>query len=306
MPANIWLNDFSFEGLNVRVRKTGALVPVEPGTISETLAWMRFYLAVEAQTAFQTPTGPRIWFGPDQPRPWYLIWAATRLAGLPIVRDPKDADLGVFFEDVTTSAAPSVPGLRVLNQDCGDVSKSRVSDVFEQVTGRALNLDPSTASGPIVAKSEKNGAHDGQIVQAPCPANSGVVYQHLIDNIAPDGQVEDLRCPTVGGEVPVVFLKRRSHERRFENANAQVRMLDPMQVFSATERAMISDFCQAMGLDWGGLDILRDRRTRQLWIVDVNKTDMGPPTALALDDKKKAVGQIAKALRQYVERLTGA
>jgi hypothetical protein len=306
MPANIWLNDFSFEGLNVRVHKTGALVPVEPGTISETMAWLRFYAAVELKTAGRTSSGPKIWFGPDHPRPWYLIWAASRLALLPIVRNADDADLGIFFEDVTTSEPPIKSGLKVLNGECGDVSKTRVSDVFQSVTGRALNVDPESFNGTIVAKSEKNGAHDGRLISAPCPAEAGLVYQKLIDNSAADGLVEDLRCPTVGGEIPVVFLKRRSIDHRFENANSEVKMLDPKIVFNADERAMISQFCEAMGLDWGGLDILKDRKTRELWIVDVNKTDMGPPTALPLDQKMRAASRIAGALRTYVERLTGA
>jgi hypothetical protein len=53
-------------------------------------------------------------------------------------------------------------------------------------------------------------------------------------------------------------------------------------------------------MDWGGLDILRDRRTKQIYIVDANKTDMGPPLALPLADKMRATRLLASALRRYV------
>lgn len=301
MPANIWLDDFKFEGTAVRVRKTGALVPVEPGTIGETLSWLWFYLALEARTAFRTKSGPRLWFAPDKPRPWYLIWAVRRLAGLPLAGNPSQADLGMCFEDETVCTVPTPPQLDMINGQCPDVSKSRVAAVFEQVTGRALSVDPSAYHATMVAKSEKNGAHDGRLVDGPCAGTPGLVYQKLIDASASDGMVEDLRCPTVGGQIPVVFMKRRPISQRFENANSEVRLLDPNQVFSADERAMIADFCKAMGLDWGGLDILRERGTGDLWIVDVNKTDMGPPTALPLNDKMRATRTLAHAFRQFVE-----
>lgn len=49
-----------------------------------------------------------------------------------------------------------------------------------------------------------------------------------------------------------------------------------------------------MRLDFGGLDILRDKQTGRIYIVDVNKTDMGPPFALPLKEKLRAVDIIAK------------
>ena len=55
-----------------------------------------------------------------------------------------------------------------------------------------------------------------------------------------------------------------------------------------------------MGRDWGGVDILRDAKTGRLYIVDVNKTDMGPPLALPLRHKLRAVKTLGLALRKAV------
>jgi len=52
-----------------------------------------------------------------------------------------------------------------------------------------------------------------------------------------------------------------------------------------------------MHLDWGGLDILRDASDGRIYIVDVNKTDMGPPLALPMKEKLSAVKTLGQALR---------
>ena len=303
MTSTLWWRDFRYADGVMHVKKTGAAVPVEPGVIGETLAWMIFHARVEAERLGRRADGPRIWFAPDAPRPWYLIWPAAQLAGLRLVARPEGADLGFFFEDLTHSDPPATRGgLSMINAACTDVSKSRVAQVFEQVSGRALAVDPEIWTGSMVGKSERNGAHDGRVETGPRPAG-GLVWQRLIDNTAADGCVEDLRCPTVGGEIDVVFIKRRPVARRFENHNSAVSLAEAGAVFSADERALISRFCAAMGLEWGGIDVLRDRRDGSIWIVDVNRTDMGPPTALPLRDKLASARRIGTRLRAYAQRL---
>ncbi|PWE16975.1 hypothetical protein DDZ18_09715 [Marinicauda salina] len=303
MTATAWWRDFEVRDGAMRVRKTGVTLPLGPGLAAEFLNWLIYHLRIEAARRDVRADGPRVWFAPDRPRPWYLVWPVVQLAGLRLADSPADADLAFFFEDATTGAPPEPAGLRVLNGGCGDVSKSHVAAVFESVSGRRLALDPGRARGPVVEKSEINGAHDGRIVTAPLAPRPERVYQRLVDAVADDGCVEDLRCPTIGGEIPLVFMKRRPAERRFENANTEVRLLETQAVFSPDEIAFLKRFLAAMRLDWGGVDVLRDRRDGALWIVDVNKTDMGPPIALPLRDKMTATRRLARALRGYADRL---
>ncbi|MEO1040452.1 MAG: hypothetical protein AAFX09_13005 [Pseudomonadota bacterium] len=303
MISTAWWRDFHYEDGVMHVKKTGAEVPVEPGVVGETLNWMVFHARVEVERRRIRRDGPRIWFAPDRPRPWYLIWPVVQLAGFRQAYSPEEADLGFFFEDLTESTPPLAPsGLPLINADCPDVSKSAVGRVFQQVTGRALKVDPTRWDGPMVGKSERNGAHDGRIESGP-RAGDGLTWQRLVDNTAPDGCVEDLRCPTVGGEIDVVYLKRRPLEKRFENHNSEVRLLNAADAFSDQERDMIRRFCAAMKLEWGGLDVLRDRRDGALWIVDVNKTDMGPPIALSISDKLDSTRRLGTMLRRHAERI---
>lgn len=65
---------------------------------------------------------------------------------------------------------------------------------------------------------------------------------------------------------------------------------------------LIVSACQAgtaiqrsIGLDWGGVDVLRDRSSGRIYIVDANKTDMGPPVALKLGAKLRATRRMAQA-----------
>lgn len=299
-----WINDFEWEWGRLRVKKTGAIVPFSKAIRSEVLAWFDFYFAVTR--AQREPGAPfTIAFAPDRPRPWYLVWPVLRLAGARFVNDPADADIVMQFEDVTRPTpveAPAKTRGRLMNFRCTDVSKTRVAEAFEAAFGYSLAVDPAAHSGDAVEKSEENGAHDGRIVQCPTAARPGRVYQRVVDNSIegrPD-LVEDIRTPTIGGKPAIVFLKRRRISDRFANANVEVVVAKPEDVYSQAELEAIERFTQILGLDWGGLDVLRDAREGRLYIVDANKTDMGPPTALPLAEKLHATRVMARAFRAYV------
>jgi hypothetical protein len=191
-------------------------------------------------------------------------------------------------------------GAQLINFGCPDVSKTRIAAAFEAAFGYPLAVDPTQRAGPAVEKSEINGAHDGRIVQCPAHRLPRRAYQRLIDNrsATPD-MVEDLRTCTVGGRPICVFIKRRPVAERFQNTNVDVVFRAPDEMFSADEIERIGAFTREMGLDWGALDVLRDRSDGRLYIVDANKTDMGPPIALPLADKMKATRLLAEAFRAY-------
>ena len=92
-----------------------------------------------------------------------------------------------------------------------------------------------------------------------------------------------------------MFRKRRALARRFMNENAEVILDEPRNVFSIDELALIERFALELGLDWGGVDVLRDRSSGRIYIVDANKTDMGPPVALKLGSKLRSTRRMARA-----------
>jgi hypothetical protein len=300
MSDTPWISDFAVRGRAVRVKKTGAVIPLDRALASEAANWFGLYLAIRAKSALNTlRPGPAVWFAPDLPRPWYLIWAAAAWNGIRITRTPAEAQASFYFEDATHAPPPAPAHSRAFNFGCADISKSRVAHVFQQVFGYPLALDPERGFGLAVEKGEANGVHDGRLVWRPTRARPGRVYQRLIDNVE-DGRAVDLRTPVVGGKPVLVFIKRRPVQERFANHNESVSLARPRDVFSDAEIEKLSAFAAAMRLDWGGLDVLRDHPTGRLYVVDVNKTDMGPPIALPFLDKLAAVARLGRALRRLI------
>ncbi len=171
--------------------------------------------------------------------------------------------------------------------------------VFEEVFGYPLALDPALSVGPVVEKAELNGAHDGGILACPAPRRPGRHYQRLIDTS--DGRfTHDLRTPCIGGRPVAVFLKRKPKDARFSIHNLGVTLQRPDQVYSPTEMGLIERFLAVMGIDWAGLDILRDRSSGLIYIVDVNKTDVGPIIALPFADKLRSTALMARALKAMI------
>ncbi|MDP3659838.1 hypothetical protein [Phenylobacterium sp.] len=300
-----WFRDFRIRRGRVRVFDTGADLALDRTLVREAAIWLGYHLVVRARSwllMLSGREGPRIWFTPNRPRPWYLVWSALAWLGGRVATSPQEADAHFAFEDATWAAPPSTPAL---NGQCPDISKSRVAEVFEQVFGYPLTVDPALWTGPAVEKGELNGAHDGRIVACPTPAEPGRCYQRLVDTS--DGTFTyDLRTPCIGGRPAAVWIKRKPARARFSIHNLAVTLHRPEAVFSVDELASIERFCAAMNLDWGGLDILRDRLSGRIYIVDVNKTDVGPIIALSWRDKLRSTELLAAALARLLERSSAA
>jgi hypothetical protein len=215
-----------------------------------------------------------------------------------LITDVSKADIVFQFDDttLTDNPVPTVkPGAKLVNFGCNDIGKTYISEMFGRAAGYDLAVDPRNHKGPMVEKSEINAAHDGRIIEGPAEPVEGKTYQRLIDNEIEGGLVEDLRCCIVGGKPAVAFRKRRPLDRRFKNENAEVILDENANCFSAEEIDIISRFAAEIGLDWGGVDVLRDKASGKIYIVDANKTDMGPPVALKLGDKLKSTRRMAMA-----------
>lgn len=294
-------SDFDWSWRGVRNRETGAEI-----AFSRDLAWdvLRggHYIVREVFRRRPDPLPLYIDYAPHPPRPWYLLWGSLRQAGVRPIPPGETANFTVHFADKTL-VDTRVPTGKTLNGRCTDISKSHVAETFAAVFGYDLSIDPESATSPYLEKGEENGVHDAEIRHAPTPKIRGRVYQKLLDNSTADGTVLDLRCPTVFGDIPLIYLKERPIDQRFDNLNTRVRLAAPEDVFSPEELTQIKSFCAAMHLDWGGLDILRHAEDGKIYIVDVNKTDMGPPLALPIKEKLSSVKTLGEALRDKLKAI---
>lgn len=307
------LNDFEISGNQLIVKETGAQIPLTTGLLRDVVRIASFVGFVQGVRGSRMLRGreprARISFFPKRPAPYYAIWPVCKLADVKIVDDPLEADLHFYFEDREFLTAPlrGPSNKPAFNVGCFDIRKSVVARVFEETFGYGLAVDPRTHKGSAVQKSELNGKHDGEIVVCPlAEPRADRVYQRLIDNTFDGREFIDIRTPVVGGMVPFVYLKRRTEGARFSNENTRVDLVDADAMLSRTEQAQIGAFASAMRLDFGGLDVLRHREDGRIYIVDTNKTDMGPPSALAGADKLKAMRGLADAFGSLVDQRLAA
>ena len=308
-----FFGDFKISGSQLVATETGAQIPLTPGFARDALSIASFVWLVNALRATRFVKGreprARISFYPRKPRSYYAIWPVCQLADVKIVDDPAEADLHFYFEDreFLTAPRPAPSNKPAFNIGCYDIRKSVVSRVFEETFGYSLDIDPTTHQGPVVEKSESNGKHDGRIIQ--CPIDSvkpNHVYQRVIENTFDGVEHVDIRSPIVGGKIPYVFLKRRSRDLRFTNENHRVDLVETDAMLSKDEQKKIAAFARGMSLDFGGLDVLRNRDDGRIYIVDANKTDMGPPSAMKAPDKLKAMRGLADAFAAMVDEATAA
>ncbi|MBW8880036.1 MAG: hypothetical protein JF615_01050 [Asticcacaulis sp.] len=299
-----WVGDFSWRDGGFYIRKTGIHLKPTRAVIAEIASWI-LYLSLLAFGSIWARIIHRkrlkIWFAPDRPRPWYMCRGIALWGGIDVARGPHGADAAFYFDDVTQGAPPVSDLALKLNHACIDISKSHVARVFEEVAGYPLSVDPLATAGEIVEKSDKNGVHDGCIVMAPCAPMAGKVYQRIVDTKDGEGCCRDLRTPCIGGEPVVVWVKTKTPEGRFSINNRHARLAEPVEVYAPEEVDLIRRFNARMGLDCGGLDILRDRADGRIYIVDVNKTDVGPVIALSWRDKIRSMTRLGAALRRLID-----
>ena len=130
------------------------------------------------------------------------------------------------------------------------------------------------------------------------------MYQRLVKNTeekAGDEVAIDLRTPLYNGSVPLVYLKRRPVNERFQNKNLSVEILSKEQAFSTDELHRLAEFARAIGLDYGELDVLRDRESQLLYVVDVANTPAGPPNGLPASEARRAVEILSKEFDKLCE-----
>ena len=172
---------------------------------------------------------------------------------------------------------------KVINSESLDISKSKVDKIFSQVSGYSSLVQSDAYRGLMVKKSEINASHDGIIIQGPVSSEKGFVYQKLINNLSTEGLVEDMRIPVVNENIPLIYVKyktlstRFGHFKRFHHKIRKVRVCKPCELLSDEETLILLQFCKSSGLDYGELDVLRDKDSNQIYAIDLNNTPTGPP-----------------------------
>jgi hypothetical protein len=202
----------------------------------------------------------------------------------------KDTTVGDDIKALTRSF-PTIP---VANQGCRDISKQRLDIVHHEIFGYGVSLDPRTYDGIGVKKSNANARSDGEFIQFPVRhVDPDMVYQRLIDNSYGHGLVQDIRVPIFRDQIPFVYMQCRSISDRFKGTNSLATVEETDRIFSPEEKSLIVALCKRMGLDYGELDVLRDRAEQRIYVVDLNNTPAGPVRGLTKEDHWASLNRMA-------------
>jgi len=270
---------------------------------SRIILYFKFkFLIKSLKNGFKTKA---ILFYPQKPSDRTVIYKICNLLGYKITNNPcKLFNLAVGWED-TTFRSPNETLTQinkkkpVLNFGCKDISKTKIGLIFKNVFKYPLSINPKRYHGECVRKSDQNAKKDGRIIKCPVlKKEKEFIYEILIDSQNKKGFLVDMRVPIFKNKIPFVYLRFKSSKERFlDSKNPKVKIAETGKVFSKGEIEKIILFCKKLGLDYGELDVLRNKSNKKIYIVDANTTPFGPHK-LPRKITKQALEKLAKAFEE--------
>lgn len=258
---------------------------------------------------FQKGTNVKtVLFYPQYPGRLSVIYKVLRELKCNITNNPsKKHNLTIYWQNTTYRDPDSTiielsKKEKVLNFRCTDISKSKVEEHFYNIFGYSSIVDPETFTGIMVKKSEINATHDGEIINGPTTPEEGFIYQKLIDNSYNGSLVLDIRVPVINDKLPLVYFKFKPISTRFAHyrestISVKAPEVHPTEsVLSKEEIEKTVQFCKAIGLDYGEIDILRDNDDKRIYIIDVNNTPNGPSIGKKM--REESVKKLASVFDQ--------
>jgi len=245
---------------------------------------------------------------PDKPRSYHVLYEICKQLGWRITSDLNyPADLAIYFEDTTVRTKDSAlktyeKDHTILNINSTDISKSHVDEVFKEVFGYAMSIDPETFEGKCVRKSDKNAVHDGTILECPTKREDGYVYQKLVNSSCGKDKVMDMRIHIFKGAIPFL-LRRYKNTKDIFHMTIDAEIAETDELLSGEEQEKIIAYCNKLGIDYGELDALRDNDDGLLYIVDANNTPAGPIGPIFFD-KEKYHAWLERISEAFVQHLT--
>lgn len=265
--------------------------------------WLAAVVAMRRHNRRLPATAPVLNFYPHRPAPNAKIYAALALLGMRAGHAARADQPTIAWDPYTVVPARALARLpaNAINRACVDVRKSVVDAAWANVAGYGVTVDPLTWTGPLVVKSEDNGMHDGRLVEGPLARRrAGFVYQRFIDT-REGGRATVQRCFVVGSDCPLVLDASRPERNLFE-AVASAVARPAAEVFSAAELELILRFAAQIGMEYGEIDVVRDRQSGLIYAVDANRTPLAGPgmrTLRAADVYEPLAAALARLLAHW-------
>ncbi|MBD3274647.1 MAG: hypothetical protein GF372_05015 [Candidatus Marinimicrobia bacterium] len=250
-----------------------------------------------------------ILFYPELPKPYHVAFKLCALLRYKPVNN-TNRKFNVFFKfkdstycDFRSILPAALKAKYGINIRSLDISKECIQTMFEEVFQYSLKVDPLKYKGSVVMKSNDNYAHDGKIVCSPMrrsEIDDDFVYQKTIDTKTSDGFYVDFRVPVHGDTIPLVYKKFKTHHFRSDVAYSEIH--DAEEIFSKQEIQMIIRFADALNIQFGEFDVLRDNYDDRIYIVDAANTPSGPRRGISQKQQKFALEIMRKSFARLVQK----
>jgi hypothetical protein len=264
--------------------------------------WLRAVRFAQRHNAALPADAPGVSFFPMRVEETAALAHVLRRIGARIVAFGDPAALTVAWHTGTWISAADAARLPAdaLNAGCLDISKTTVDRLWADAAGYSIAVDALTYRGRMVVKPDANGVRGGQIVDGPIGISSaGMVYERLVDCRSGD-RIHTTRPIVLRGRILAVYEKWRAHPDWFAGRE-QVKVSTPGDCYSDEEIATLLRFCDLIALEYGELDVVRDRESGLIYVVDANRTPVRPK-GLAPADEDAAFRALDAEIAGLVDR----
>ena len=264
--------------------------------------WVRA-LRFEREHNARMPLDARcVSFYPMRAEPTAALAHVLPRLGLRIAPFPGKADLTVAWHTGTWVAPGDLERLPdgALNRRCSDISKGAVDAAWAQAAGYSIAVDPQAWHGRLVIKPQANAVRAGRIVDGPLPeTRTDVVYERLVDSRTGD-RIHSTRAMVAAGKVILAYDRYRPYPNWFRGPE-ETTPVPPGDLYSAQEQAVLVRFAQAIGLEFGEIDVVRDNESGLIYGIDANRTPVRPRSLPAKYDDA-VFGPLSEAFSQFLHR----
>lgn len=240
---------------------------------------------------------------PSKPWPVYTLWNMAKVCGFNLENGKSNNNgITIVFEDRTQIDKAALPpeASTWINGRCLDIRKSTVAKLYTEISHRSLLVNPKEYKDQMVQKLEKNGTHSGKIIHGPITKIlANYVYERLINNETNnESEIKDMKVVIVGSQIPLIYEIYRDKNKRFKSYGRDTKIASTDGLLSKNEQEEILTIANKIGLDFGEMDVLRDKANSHIYIVDINKTTVSPPADLTFAERTKALRIIGRAFEQ--------
>lgn len=202
-----------------------------------------------------------ILFYPDNLKPNCKLFLALKDLGINFHSDiNKEYDLAFFwsYKSCFTPQDNFVKNNIFLNKGCYDVSKTRVSDIYDN-----LIVDPTNYNGSVVRKTENQCSKDDTLVTCPTKKENGFIYRKYIDTYENNFHIV-YRLFYMGG--PSILTKKYFKDLgktfvKWEEV--------PLSIISEKKIQKIILNSNEFGVDFAEIDLLKDK-DGNFYVIDIN------------------------------------